>query len=240
MQITCPTCRAKVATDDINVSTDVALCRSCGNTFHVSEALGGSSSILASLVSSIAPPSGPVDLNSPPSGAWYTPMADGFTAGASTRSWTALFLVPFTCVWAGGSMFGIYGTQIIKGHFNLATSLFGIPFLIGSCFLVSACAMMVLGKVTISVHGDRLSVFTGVGPFGITRVGSLSEFKTVREDFGYGSMNSNRTSRVIRLEGTRSMGFGSMLSNERRYFLVGALKMALSGSTPSPIFVSRG
>ena len=38
MQITCPTCRAAIATGDINVSTDVALCRSCGNTFHISEA----------------------------------------------------------------------------------------------------------------------------------------------------------------------------------------------------------
>jgi hypothetical protein len=239
MQITCPTCRAKIATDDINVSTDVALCRACGNTFHISESLGGTSSILASLVNSVVPPSGPVDLNSPPSGAWYRPEADGFTAGASTRSWSALFLVPFTCVWAGGSMFGIYGTQIIKGHFNLPMSLFGLPFLIGSCFLVSFCAMMTLGKVAVSVHGDRLAVFTGVGPFGITRTASLSEFKTIREDFGFGAMNNNRTSRVIRLEGSRSVAFGSMLSTERRYFLLAALRTALSGSTPSPIFVSR-
>jgi hypothetical protein len=239
MQITCPTCRAKFATDDINVSTDVALCCSCGNTFHISEILGGTSSILASLVNSVVPPSGPVDLNSPPSGAWYRPEADGFTAGASTRSWSALFLVPFTCVWAGGSMFGIYGTQIIKGHFNLPMSLFGLPFLIGSCFLVSFCAMMTLGKVSVSVHGDRLAVFTGIGPFGITRTASLSEFKTISEDFASGAMNNNRTSRVIRLEGSRSMAFGSMLSTERRYFLLAALRTALSGSTPSPIFVSR-
>jgi len=237
MQITCPSCRAKIATDDINVSTDVALCRSCGNTFHVSEILGGTSTILGSLVSSLTPPSGPVDLNAPPAGAWYEPAGDGFTAGASTRSWMALFIVPFTCVWSGGSMTGIYGTQLMKGQFNLPMSLFGLPFLIGSIFLVSWCAMSVAGKVTISVHGDRLAVFTGIGPFGLTRTANLSDFKSVREDFGNRSMNSNRASRVIRLEGARSMAFGSMLSNERRYFLVGALKVALSGSTPSPIFV---
>jgi hypothetical protein len=135
-------------------------------------------------------------------------------------------------------MFGIYGTQIIKGHFNLPMSLFGLPFLIGSCFLVSFCAMMTLGKVSVSVHGDRLAVFTGIGPFGITRTASLSEFKTISEDFASGAMNNNRTSRVIRLEGSRSMAFGSMLSTERRYFLLAALRTALSGSTPSPIFVS--
>lgn len=240
MQIACPSCRARIATDDINVSTDVALCRSCGNSFHASEALGAASPMFSSLMASLAPPSGLVDLNAPPSGAWYTPVADGFTAGASTRSWSALFLVPFTCVWAGGSMFGIYGTQILKGHFNLPMSLFGLPFLIGSCFLVSFCAMMTVGKITVSVHGDRLAVFTGVGPFGITRTGSLSDFKTVSEDLGFVTANTNRTSRVIRLEGSRSMAFGSMLSNERRHFLAGALRTALSGFSPSPIFVSRG
>jgi hypothetical protein len=235
MQITCPTCRAKIATDDINVSTDVALCRACGGTFRLSEMMFGGPSFMLPGSASL----GPVDLNSPPSGAWYTPMGDGFTAGASTRSWIALFIVPFTCIWAGGSMFGIYGTQLIKGHFNLFSSLFGIPFFLGSCFLVSLCAMMVAGKVTVAVHGDRLAIFTGVGPFGITRTANLSDFKTAREDFGYSGMNSNGRSRVIRLEGNRAMAFGSMLSTERRYFLLAALRTALSGSTPSPIFASR-
>ena len=134
MQLNCPSCHAKIETDDINVSTDVALCRACGNTFRPSEMLGGG---VASFLRSLVPlPPGPMDLNSSPSGAWYTPLADGFAAGATTRSWIALFIVPFTCVWSGGSMFGIYGTQLIKGHFSLGSSLFGIPFLIGSVFLV--------------------------------------------------------------------------------------------------------
>jgi len=239
MKISCPKCRAEIATSDINVGTDVALCRVCGNTFRLSEVLSNGNPILSSLLSSFAPPSGPVDLNSPPAGAWYEPAGDGFTAGATTRSWLALFLVPFTCVWAGGSMFGIYGTQIIKGHFSLAPSLFGIPFLIGSIFLVSVCAMSVAGRVTVSVHGDRLAVFTGVGPFGLTRIANLSEFKSAREDWGFGSMNSNRQSRVIRLEGSRAMAFGSALNTERRYFLLAAVQSALSGSSRSSVFISR-
>src|SRR3984957_14366963 len=153
MEVICPSCRAKIAAGDINVSTDVALCRSCGNTFRLSEIIG-------------AIPSSSIDLHSPPSGAWYTPVADGFTAGATTRSWMALFIVPFTCVWAGGSMFGIYGTQIIKGQFIPSSSLFGIPFLIGSIVLVSWCAMAVAGKVTVTLHATQLSIFTGVGSIG--------------------------------------------------------------------------
>lgn len=237
MEVTCPSCRAKIASADINVSTDVALCRACGNTFRLSEVLAGG--VFSGLLPSFGLPSGPVDLNSPPSGAWYEPAADGFTAGATTRSWGALFIVPFTCVWAGGSMFGIYGTQILKGHFSLGPSLFGIPFLLGSIFLVSWCAMSVAGKVTVSLHGDQLAVFTGVGPLGLTRISKLSDFRTAREDWGYGGMNNNRQSRVIRLEGARAMAFGSMLTTERRYFLLSALQSAISGSGRSPIFVSR-
>ena len=238
MQLSCPTCHAKIATDDINVSTDVALCRACGNTLHLTEALGATSPFLSSLMSSIAPPSGPVDLNSPPSGAWYEPAADGFTAGATTRSLIAIFIVPFTCVWSGFSMFGIYGTQFLKGQLSLPQSLFGIPFLIGSMFLISWCAMSVFGKVTVSVHGDRLTIFTGAGPIGITRVATLSDFKSTREDWGRFT-NNNQPSRVIRLEGARAIAFGSMLSTQRRYFLLAAVQSALSGSNRSPIFVSR-
>jgi hypothetical protein len=239
MQINCPSCRSKIATDDINVTTDVALCRACGNTFHLSEVLGGSSRILSSLLSSIAPPPGPVDLNSPPSGAWYEPLPDGFTAGATTRTWGALFIVPFTCIWSGGSMFGIYGTQIIKGHFNLASSLFGIPFLLGSIFLVSWCTMSVAGKVSVTRHADQLTVFTGVGPIGWSRTCNFSDFNSASEDFSFNSSNSwNRQGKVIRLEGKTAIAFGSMLTTERRYFLLAAIRTALSGSSPSPVFAA--
>lgn len=228
MEIACPSCRSKIATDDINVSTDVALCRSCGNTFRLSE-------IMFSGMFTAPLPS--IDLNTPPSGAWYAPIAGGFTAGATTRSWMALFLVPFTCVWAGGSMFGIYGTQIIKGEFSLFPSLFGIPFLIGSIVLVSWCAMAVAGKVTVTRNSDQLTIFTGVGPIGWTRTYPWSDFSTISE--GYASFPggwNNRQGPSIRLEGKRAVAFGSMLSTDRRYFLLTAIRSALAGSSPSPVF----
>ena len=225
MDVLCPSCRARIAPDDINVFTDIALCRSCGNTFRLSEIIG-------------AVPSTSVDLHSPPSGAWYTPMTDGFVAGATTRTWMALFLVPFTCVWAGGSMAAIYGTQIMKGQFSLFPSLFGLPFLVGSIFLVSWCAMCVAGKVTVTRHSDQLTIFTGVGSIGWTRTCALSDFSTVREGYGgLGNWNWNsRQGPSIRLEGKRAVAFGSMLSTERRYFLLKVLQTALNDTTRSTVF----
>lgn len=226
MEVICPSCRSRIVPDDINVSTDVALCRSCGNTFRLSEIIG-------------AIPASSIDLHSPPSGAWYTPAADGFAAGATTRSWMALFIVPFTCVWAGLSMYGIYGTQIVKGEFSLSSSLFGIPFLLGSLFLVSWCAMNVAGKVTISRHADQLTIFTGVGPIGWTRTCMLSDFSTAREGYGSNWNTWNRQGPAIRLEGKRAIAFGSILSTDRRYFLLTVVRSALVDSSHSPVFTSR-
>lgn len=225
MEVICPTCRSKIAPDDINVSTDVALCRSCGNTFRLSEIIG-------------AIPSSSIDLHSPPSGAWYAPTADGFTAGATTRTWMALFIVPFTCVWSGFSMSGIYGSQIVKGEFNLSSSLFGIPFLLGTIFLFSWCAMAVFGRVTITRHSDQLTIFTGVGSIGWTRTCALSDFSTVREGYsGFNNWNWNsRQGPSIRIEGKRAVAFGSMLSTDRRYFLLKVVQTALRDSTRSAVF----
>ena len=49
----------------------------------------------------------------------------------------ALFFIPFTCIWSGGSLSGIYGPQFMQHSFDLQRSLFGIPFLIGSVVLLS-------------------------------------------------------------------------------------------------------
>ena len=35
-------------------------------------------------------------------------------------------------IWSGGSLGGIYGTQIANQEFSLLQSLFGIPFIIGT------------------------------------------------------------------------------------------------------------
>ena len=227
MEILCPSCRSRIPADDLNVSTDIALCRACDKPFRISEAVGSA-------------PADPQLLATPPSGAWFDPLPDGFRAGASTRSWMALFIVPFTCVWSGGSLFGIYGTQIVHGRFNVGMSLFGLPFLLGSMFLISWCLMSVAGSVRITRHGDQLSIFTGVGPIGWTRQFAWSDFKSVRELSQWNTNNWNRQGQFIVLEGKRRVTFGSMLSTGQRYFLVNALRSALSGTTPSAIYAGSG
>ena len=81
----------------------------------------------------------------------------------------ALFFIPFTCIWSGGSLTGIYGPQFMQHSFDLQRSLFGIPFLIGTAVLLSASLFMLFGKRVLTLSHGRGTYFTGVGFIGRTK-----------------------------------------------------------------------
>jgi hypothetical protein len=211
MNISCPKCRRAIPLEDVNVATDVALCRSCSQTFSFAE-----------LSQEQAEP--PMDMSHPPGGTWLRQMGGGFEVGATTRSALAFFMVPFVLVWSGGSLGGIYGTQIVKGALDWKLCLFGLPFLIGSLFLIPFALMSVCGKIAVRREGDRGEVFTGIGRIGWTRRFRWSEVKAVRRSLTKWQQNK-RNVPLIEIElGTKSLRFGSQLSSQRREFLLRALK----------------
>lgn len=210
MVIRCPTCGCVLPMDDVNVARDLALCRGCERTYR-----------FADLVAESRQP--PFDPASPPPGAWFEETFDGFRVGATTRSLLAFFLVPFMLFWSGGSLGGIYGSQIAKGQFDLVPSLLGLPFLAGTIFLGGIAVMTVCGRVVVTVAGDEGEVFTGIGPFGYRRRFRWSGISRVEE--GCGAYSGRRQpTRVIRLVGDRLLAFGSMLNEQRRYYLIQALR----------------
>jgi hypothetical protein len=131
MKPTCPRCRKPIPPDQISMATATVHCPPCGEIFAIPDLLSQASE--------------PVDLANLPKGLRYEEWAGGFRATVSQRSCVIFFLVPFTVVWAGGSLSGIYGTQIARGKFDLGASLFGIPFLLGSLVLTGLCLFMLFG-----------------------------------------------------------------------------------------------
>jgi len=215
MKVACPQCRSEITLEDVNVSTDIALCRRCAKPFS-----------LAELSREQAVPE--VDLTRPPKGAWLRQVGGGFEMGATTRSAAALFLVPFTLVWSGGSLGGIYGSQLAKGQLDWKLCLFGIPFLLGSAFLIPLAATSAFGKLVVRAEGFRGSVFIGVGPVGWTRRFRWDEITGVRLSLTKWQQN-NRNLPLIEL--TRDAGpvrFGSQLTEARRNFMIAALRQILS------------
>lgn len=206
----CPKCRAKIPLEDINVSTDLALCRRCGESWKYSELVEESTFA-------------DIDLARPPGGAWFKQVQpNGFEVGATTRSAGAFFLVPFMCVWSGGSLGGIYGSQIYHHKFDLLLSLFGIPFLLGTLVLGSSALMTVFGKVLVRIQGNDGLVFTGVGPVGWRRRFKWNEVSTI----GTTEKNGNRgsASTQIKLEGSKRINLAAGIKEARMEFMLGALR----------------
>lgn len=212
MKAICPKCTAAIPAAQMNVATDVAVCLACDELFALS-------SIVAT--QDIA---SEFDINDPPKGAWFYDDFREWRIGASTRSPAAFFLIPFMCVWSGFSLGGIYGTQIATGEFDLGTSLFGIPFVLGTLLFGGIAVMTVCGRIELIVADSDGRLFTGVGPFGWTRRFDWSEVTRIEEDVpGYGYSGSN--GQVISLVGKSRMKFGSMISEARRYYLLQGLRV---------------
>ena len=214
MKVTCPKCRRSIDADDVNVATDVAVCRECNEVFVLSLLRdGGASEPL-------------VDLDAPPSGTWCRATLEGFEVGASTRHPIALFLVPLMIFVSGGSL-GMYGSQIASGEFDLFMSLFGIPLLLISVIFWTFALMAVCGKVRVTVDGNRGEVFTGLGSVGRRRRFAWSEVATVKER-PLDSHYPGSSGWAICLEGKRRIRFGTGLRKDRRYFLLLVLRKKLA------------
>jgi hypothetical protein len=210
--VVCPKCRHKIPLADINVATDIALCRSCGEKLKYSEIAFDHDAITRSL-------------NNPPRGVWKKDYsASGFEVGASTRSAVAFFLVPFMCIWAGGSLGGIYGTQIWSGHFNRTMSLFGIPFILGTLLFGSITMLTVFGKIVVNVEGGNGVIFTGVGPIGWRRRFDWRGVTSIRRTQ---NRNQNGSWPQITLDGEKRLSFSAGVKAERQDYMLAFLQNKL-------------
>jgi hypothetical protein len=162
MQFHCPECGLPIETADLAPAQGVAVCRFCEKPHPLAAC-------------QVAVPYEQRNIEPEtalPKGVQLEETMDGFRLTLSVRSCLALFLVPFTMVWAGGSLSAVYGTQIAKGKFNLVMSLFGLPFLAVSVFLIASTVMTVAGRYVVELVGGKFSIRTGA--LGIYRTKSAA------------------------------------------------------------------
>ena len=70
-------------------------------------------------------------------------------------------------------------------------------------------------------------IHTGIGSLGWTKNFNWSEVNTIREE-KYSSSDNGGDRRRLVLEGGRRIAFASMLNDERRYYMLKALKKMLA------------
>jgi hypothetical protein len=151
MEFHCPECGLPIEVADLAPAQGVAVCRFCEKSHPLAACQAAVPYEQRNIVPELAVPKG----------VRIEETMDGFRLTISTRSCIAFFLVPFTLVWAGGSLGGIYGTQIAQGKFNWMMSLFGLPFLVGSVALIGLTIMAVAGRTVVELAGGKFSVRTG-------------------------------------------------------------------------------
>ena len=201
MEFHCPECGLPIEVADLAPAQGVAVCRFCEKPYP----LAACQQAVPYEQRNIVPE------QVLPKGVTLAETMDGFRLTLSTRSCIAFFLVPFTMFWAGGSVGGIYGTQIAKGEFNLWISLFGLPFLVGSIFLIAITVMTVAGRCVVELAGGKFSIRTGA--LGVYRTQSAAWDDVVScrltEATSRGRSSYTTTYQVeVEVEGGKPLKFG--------------------------------
>jgi len=212
-----------VPLEDVNVAKDIALCRKCEESFSFAEVEREQD----------LPQ---VDLNHPPKGVWFQRTPHGFELGTTTRSGIAFFLVPFMCLWSGGSLGGIYGSQLVKGEFKLGLSLFGLPFLFGTIVIGAFTLMCVCGKICVQARDREGEVFAGVGRIGFRSRFRWDDIKDVRQVTRIGS-KGQRYKQLCLETNSKPIAIAMNVAGERMQFFSAALRQLQQEFLP---FAERG
>lgn len=238
---TCPQCSRPIPRDDVNVAADVAYCRAC----HLSHALSELTHEMYLTVD--------LDLGHPPTGAWYRNEGGETIVGASHRSLVgALGALAVSLFWNGiTSLFvfvAISGTlanlDITAPHWFPAPNMNGKPMSVGAVTflwifltpfigigigMIGAFLSCLCGRTEVRIFPGQGAIFVGLGPLGYTRRFESSKVKHIRIEDQYSSRNGqSKICIVIETAAGKVIKFGSMLREDRRKFLAGALRKSLA------------
>ena len=236
---TCSKCRRVIPSEDINVAKDVAYCRECNFSYRLSELTFNDD------------PGRNVDLHRPPPGAWYRSDGAGTIVGATHRSLGlaagALF---FALFWNG--IVSVFVTFAMAGTLHLLHLplpawfpapkmnggemgpgmvaflwLFLTPFIAVGLFVAGTCLSGLFGKTEVQIQNSMGTIFTGIGALGWRRNFDVSQVRDVRLERRFNREGQDTFTLLIETREGKQSKLGSLLSPERRQFLLGALRKSL-------------
>lgn len=239
---TCPHCKQVIPSEDVNVANDIAFCRNCNLSCRLSALTSGAAA------------DENVDVSRPPSGSWFRREVDGLVIGATNRSIGQAFAMLFFCLFWNGivSVFVCFATTSTLRHLGVPLPgwfpalkgsvmpvgmtvflwLFLTPFILIGLGLLATFLSCLAGRTELRVNAGQGVLFNGIGPLGFRKRFSTSEVTDVRiEDKRWSNSNgtSGRTKQIVIETNGNPINFGSMLTDERRRFVAGAVKRELLG-----------
>lgn len=241
--VSCPQCRNEIPEADINVSTDLVLCRRCDIT-HPFSKLVAHRDLSAEL-----------NTSKPPSGVWERTTARGVAYGVSHRSFLgALGALAIGLFWNGiVSVFvviNLSSTLTLLGFtvpewfpapimndetmgwgMTLFLWLFLTPFLVIGAGFIGAFFMTIAGRTEVRINASEGRIFTGVGPLGWPRKFAPHEVHQVSlSDSRWRDSDGDRHTKqeiVLEMNNGDLLKFGSGMKDERRTYLAALLQRTL-------------
>lgn len=216
--IRCPQCRTEIGTNDFNVATDRAFCRLCNADYRYGE--------LATTVW----PDKQFDVDARPTHVQL--VDDGFqqTLVYHRISRLIFFFIPFTALWSGLSVGGLYVYPWLAGKpIDREQALFGIPFVIGTIVLLAAMLYMLFGKTTIRLQGPESWVLTGIGPIGRRQSFDAGQVESVRIVNSDASQNGKQlTCLELQMRSRGAVRFGMFMTDESKRYVADYLARQLT------------
>ena len=214
----CAGCGDLLPLADVNVAQDLALCRLCGYTGPF-------------LGAGMVPRLTDEELAHPPKGVRLERgFGDALTIVCHPQKKALWFLIPFTALWSGLSVAGIYGSQLAQGRFDAKLSLIGLPFLLGTAGLVAAILFNFFGQTTVTLSKGRVRVFMGLFGMGRTREMACGKGTAVAIQTSSYRVNNVPQLEIMLTDGGQEFKFGAMgLSSEAKKYVAAMLRRATSG-----------
>lgn len=214
----CARCGEVLLAEDVNLAQDVARCRVCGYTGPFL----GAGQIPKLTDEELAHPPKRVSLQ--------RGFGDTLTIVCHPKRTALWFLVPFTAIWSGVSLAGIYGQQLIQGQFDWKLSLFGLPFLAGTVGLAGAILYNFFGRTRVMLSKGRVKVFMGVWGLGRTREMVYGREATVSLRTSDFRANNVPQQEIVLASGGEEIKFGAMgLSGEAKKYVAAVLRRVAGG-----------
>ena len=241
----CPKCQREISEADINVSTDIALCRRCDIAHAFSELLQRRDL------------SNELDGKPKPKGVSERTTARGVAYAASHRSIPmALGALAVSLFWNGiVSVFVMlnlastlnlldvpmpdwFPAPLMNGDtmgwgMTLFLWVFLTPFILIGATMIGAFFMALGGRTEIRINPDQGRIFTGVGPIGRTRKFSPHQVRQVTlQGKSWRDSDGDRQQKqeiILEMADGAELKLGSGLKEARRTYLAALLQRTLCG-----------
>ncbi len=238
-----------IATEDVNVSEGVAVCRACGKVWRLSELARSVEDEAADCAAG----------REPPAGCQVIDHGNQTVILASARTWSAWGLAAATVFWnsivsifllmAGGALYthlvgplpswypiggstpvNVNGTATTVATMSLGMAIFLCvfltPFVMIGAGLIAYTLHAAFGRVEVTLRGSEAWVFTGLGSIGWRRPFNPAKVTTARIKNSTWEVNGEPQKMIV-ITADKDVKLGMFLPDTRRLWLAGVLRKVL-------------